>query len=231
MLWVSGVKTLRQCGACSAHAFRATCSFQYFKYCRFTQCVSVADGLCCMAYWSYFFGLGSSLGTLAPSPNIRKLNVADTSRVAVACPNVDHGRVVPARFQNIRISLSQLSPFPKPCHRKRKSEASQSITGPPQSIPWNLSGHGDQFPVTSFFSLKRPSHHSWLWAFAMAAMADLSQNFKSPAVSIYTSQSLYNDSNKGNNSDNNEVKQRRLKSARLIGEYAKLYLDCSFTIN
>jgi hypothetical protein len=65
----------------------------------------------------------------------------------------------------------------------------------------------------------------------MAAMADLSQNFKSPAVSIYTSQSLYNDSNKGNNSDNNEVKQRRLKSARLIGEYAKLYLDCSFTIN
>jgi hypothetical protein len=81
----------------------------------------------------------------------------------------------------------------------------------------------------------------------MAAMADLSQNFKSPAVSIYTSQSLYNHSNKGiipntefrgsaadtfsDNLDNSEVKQRRLKSARLIGEYAKLYLDCSFTIN
>jgi hypothetical protein len=84
----------------------------------------------------------------------------------------------------------------------------------------------------------------------MAAMADLTQNFKSPAVSIYTSQSLYNGSNKriipnlefrdsaadtfsdtSDNLDNNEVKQRRLKSARLIGKYAKLYLDCSSTIN
>jgi hypothetical protein len=81
----------------------------------------------------------------------------------------------------------------------------------------------------------------------MASMADVTQNFKSPAVSIYTSQSLYNESNKGiipntefrssaadtfsDNLDNSEVKQRRLKSARLIGEYAKLYLDFFLTVN
>jgi hypothetical protein len=67
-------------------------------------------------------------------------------------------------------------------------------------------------------------------------MTDLHLNLKSPAASVLISRFPSNELNKGMTArtehlipaadtvsdNNNEVKQRRLKSARLIGEYAKL---------